>query len=119
MAVKLLVDKIRFARGHEMDLLLIVLSLTGYQILSSYLTRWKSNYNPICVLVVVQSLPQTSPPPHQWNYKFAFTKSINSQLIIECEQSEQIWIGWSHYGTRHPTIKPEPASIKNSQLLNL
>lgn len=74
---------------------------------------------------------------HRWNYKFAFTKSVNSQLVIECEQSDQIWIGWSHYGTRHTTSGAVPsgsatkssdfaiqdsmsASIKNSpQFLNL
>lgn len=67
----------------------------------------------------------------QWNYKFSFTKSINSQLTIECEQSDQIWIGWSHYGTRSTnTVStaatpksdfaiPSSSSSKNTQLFNL
>ena len=37
----------------------------------------------------------------EWHYKFSFTKQINSQLTIECGLTDQIWIGWSHYGTRH------------------
>jgi hypothetical protein len=62
----------------------------------------------------------------QWNYKFSFTKSINSQLTIECEQSDQIWIGWSHYGTRSTAAAASPksdfaipSSSKNTQLFNL
>ena len=60
----------------------------------------------------------------QWNYKFSFTKSVNSQLVVECEANDQIWIGWSHYGTRSSSpsntkSEQQSASIKNSQLLNL
>jgi len=59
----------------------------------------------------------------QWNYKFSFTKSVNSQLVVECEANDQIWIGWSHYGTRSSSpsntkSEQQSASIKNSQLLN-
>lgn len=37
----------------------------------------------------------------EWMYKFSPTRHINSQLSIECEVSDQIWIGWAHYGTRN------------------
>ena len=43
-------------------------------------------------------------PGDAWLYKFAFTKQINAQLVIDCGQSDQIWIGWSHYGTRHASV---------------
>ena len=37
-----------------------------------------------------------------WNYKFAFTTNINSQLSINCDNTNDVlWIGWSHYGTRN------------------
>jgi hypothetical protein len=36
-----------------------------------------------------------------WKYKFVFTTNINSQLSVDCPNSDQIWIGWSHYGTRN------------------
>ena len=37
---------------------------------------------------------------NNWFYKFTYTKNINSQISIDCENNDQIWIGWSHYGTR-------------------
>ncbi|RNA33707.1 neuropilin and tolloid 2 [Brachionus plicatilis] len=46
----------------------------------------------VCVTLSSQS---------DWMYKFSPTKHISSQLSIECELSDQIWIGWAHYGTRN------------------
>ncbi len=40
----------------------------------------------------------------KWKYKYSLTKNSNSQITINCEQNDQIWIGWSHYGT---TIKTQ------------
>jgi hypothetical protein len=37
---------------------------------------------------------------NEWHYKFANTKTLNSQFSISCDSDDQIWIGWSHYGTR-------------------
>ena len=37
----------------------------------------------------------------EWQYKFAYTENINSQMSLECGAEGAIWIGWSHYGTRH------------------
>jgi hypothetical protein len=55
-----------------------------------------------------------------WHYKFAYTKSLNSQFNIECESNDQIWIGWSHYGTRgKPVDSPTASFNKNSHLLTL
>lgn len=77
-----------------------------------------------------------------WNFKFSFTTTINSQLSIDCLNDDQIWIGWSHYGTRSPFGGQEhhqkssssnnnninsrhleasvsSSSIRNSQFLNL
>jgi hypothetical protein len=36
----------------------------------------------------------------QWNYKYSQTSSLQQQLTISCGNNDQIWIGWSHYGTR-------------------
>lgn len=41
----------------------------------------------------------------EWNYKFTYTKNINSQMSLDCGADKAIWIGWSHYGTRSSLIK--------------
>ena len=93
------------------------------------------------LLLTVISATSDNNEHDEWHYKFSFTKSVNSQLVIECDESDQIWIGWSHYGTRNPsslssasTSQPTAAalssssssdysigdgSVKNSQNLNL
>ena len=39
----------------------------------------------------------------QWSYKYAQTTGLGvqqQQLTVNCFNKDQIWIGWSHYGTR-------------------
>jgi hypothetical protein len=61
----------------------------------------------------------TSSNADSWFYKFSFTKNVNSQVSIECSNSDQIWIGWSHYGTRNPTtVNSEPTLTKLAELPN-
>ncbi len=55
----------------------------------------------------------------EWNYKFSFTKQINSQVTIDCGQEAQIWIGWSHYGTRNSAQSKKVQSVVNQEVLNL
>ena len=63
----------------------------------------------------------------EWNYKFSFTKQINSQVTIDCGLADQIWIGWSHYGTRNVNNNNNVASAngnnnvksRNNQEVNL
>ena len=62
----------------------------------------------------------------EWNYKFSFTKQINSQVTIDCGLADQIWIGWSHYGTRYVINNNNVASAnsnnvksRNNQEVNL
>ena len=63
----------------------------------------------------------------EWNYKFSFTKQINSQVTIDCGLADQIWIGWSHYGTRNVNNNNNVASVngnnnvksRNNQEVNL
>lgn len=36
-----------------------------------------------------------------WLHKHAATKSLNSQLVLDCpSEDDLIWVGWSHYGTK-------------------
>jgi hypothetical protein len=81
----------------------------------------------ICIVLLAHIEPSIEQQQSGWHYKFAHTKNVNSQFSIECEANDQIWIGWSHYGTRAPqsaTSSGNPDSLtasytKNSQLLNL
>jgi hypothetical protein len=52
----------------------------------------------------------------EWNYKFSFTKQINSQVTINCGLADQIWIGWSHYGTRYVINNNNVASAKSNNV---
>lgn len=65
-------------------------------------------FTTILLLVTsISSLDDQNP----WNFKFSFTKQINSQLSIDCGEHDQIWIGWSHYGTRKlSTAKQQTSS---------
>jgi hypothetical protein len=59
----------------------------------------------------------------EWNYKFSFTKQINSQVTIDCGLADQIWIGWSHYGTRNvnnvASANGNNVKSRNNQEVNL
>jgi hypothetical protein len=52
---------------------------------------------------------------NEWNYKFSFTKQINSQVTIDCGLADQIWIGWSHYGTRNVNNNVASANSNNAK----
>ncbi len=62
----------------------------------------------VFMLIILTAVAQGTKRDHQqqqqqskiWNFKFAFTTTLNSQLSIDCPNEDQIWIGWSHYGTR-------------------
>ena len=50
--------------------------------------------------IVNSAIVERATSNDEWHYKFSYTKTINSQLTIDCGNNDQIWIGWSHYGTR-------------------
>jgi hypothetical protein len=52
----------------------------------------------------------------EWNYKFAQTVGINSQMSLTCEPNNVLWIGWSHYGTRNPSINNNNNKINNKKI---
>ncbi|CAF0780629.1 unnamed protein product [Brachionus calyciflorus] len=59
--------------------------------------------NILASLLIVQIALINLSTQTEWMYKFSPTKNINSQMSIECETNDQIWIGWAHYGTRNST----------------
>ena len=74
------------------------------------------SHHVIYLILILANLNTIWPLNDEWNYKFSFTKQINSQVTIDCGQQEaQIWIGWSHYGTRHANDN----KLRDNQDLNL
>lgn len=75
------------------------------------------SHHVIYLILILANLNTIWPLNDEWNYKFSFTKQINSQVTIDCGQQEaQIWIGWSHYGTRNIIAQSKKV---NQEVLNL
>jgi len=54
---------------------------------------------PLISLLTI--LLQTHLTHATWLHKYAETKSLNSQLVLDCpSEDDLIWVGWSHYGTK-------------------
>ena len=53
-----------------------------------------------------------------WNYKYSQTGTNNQQLTLNCINNEQIWIGWSHYGTRQSNLDSILVNIKQIEKQN-
>ena len=73
----------------------------------------------VTVLLLVSmtaSAPTVGGNPDHWSFKVAPTISVSSQLTIACSASpgDQIWIGWSHYGTKAATTAAAAAAAAAS-----
>ena len=55
----------------------------------------------------------------QWNYKYSLTGQQQQQLSIKCLNNDQIWIGWSHYGTRLATTVVDTHLYKQTEFSSL
>ncbi len=72
----------------------------------------------ISLLIFVLATLKVVTANSEWHYKFTYTTNINSQMSLNCGVSSAIWIGWSHYGTRHSIIKRNEKSYPEQQKLN-